>query len=92
MIENNELTALTLGLIVLFLLYLSRNDVKLIPNPEIIFLSFICRLVSLIMTNIEEIYAYDIMNLMEHSFITLSAIILLYWCWVTFKETTEVAK
>ncbi|MHA2104152.1 MAG: hypothetical protein ACW981_12055 [Candidatus Hodarchaeales archaeon] len=85
MIENNELVAFTLGIIVIFLLFLSRKEIRHIPNVNLILISFLFRLFSLFLTNIEGFYYPDISNMLEHTFTVLSALFFISWCWITFK-------
>ena len=81
MINGNELAmgVLALGVLVFVIKYFSQ--LKEICCWKILLSSYIALIFACIFTLVEEFYAHDINNFIEHSCYMISSILFAIWCW-----------
>ncbi len=81
MINGNELAmaVLALGVLVFVIKYFSQ--LKEIRGWKILLSSYIAFIFACFFTLIEEFYAHDLNNFIEHSCYMIGSILFALWCW-----------
>lgn len=84
MIEKFEVVLLLLGIFVLVFILANKDLIKHIPSSELLISGFLMFFISWILTNLEHIFWYEILNLLEHTFQLIGIVIITIWCWIVF--------
>ena len=78
--QPNEVITLLLGLaVLLYFLMPERKDVLLLPHPFILLTSLILLVASWLATNLEEVFANEAFNLLQHALRAASQVAFLAW-------------
>lgn len=81
MIQDNEVVMLLLGMGGLWFVIKHHNQVKRINGWFYLLASFFLILIGWTATILEAFFLEDLLNLIEHSCYSLSAIMLFVWSW-----------
>ncbi len=84
MIEEYELVVFLLALIVLFFTLINRERLRQLPASELMVLAFHLFLASWLLTNLENFFWPDALNLLEHLTQASGAILIAIWSWRVF--------
>ncbi len=81
MVENNEVLALVLALGVLAFLSFQREQLRVIPHVRLLAGSFLLLCAGYVLTVLEGLFWYDLLNTLEHVCNNLSIVCLVLWAW-----------
>lgn len=89
MIQENELITLLIGIGLFIFIIFNYSKLKTLPAIKIILAGLSILLIGWILTILEGFFLEDLLNLLEHLFYTLSAIIIAVWFWIAFKQKED---
>jgi hypothetical protein len=81
MLKENEVVMLFLGICVLVLIFINKEQARKIQGWRIIFSSYCLLLSGWLFTVLEEIILPDMINFLEHACYLISALLLSIWAW-----------
>ncbi len=84
MIEEYELVALLLGAGVLLFIYANRNQLQQLPSSNLFITAFLMFVASWVLTNLEDFFWTDPLNLLEHVSLASGGLVFAVWCWQVF--------
>lgn len=87
MLQNNELIALLIAMLVLIFLMVFRRSISGIPCVRFLIYAFIYLFASLLSTIIEDYLWPQLFNLLEHVFNLFSTAFLVLWLWVLSRKS-----
>jgi cell shape-determining protein MreD len=84
MIQQNEIIMLLLSMGLMFFILINKQKVKRIPVAKILTAGFYVLFAGYVLTNLEGLFGYDLLNVLEHICYAASSILMTVWCWKIF--------
>ncbi len=91
MVQGNEIIALLVGVCVTLFCIRYRSELRSLPCRHLFYWAFGALMVARTITILEGFFYEDLLNLIEHSGYSASAILLALWSWRAFTPGEEQA-
>ncbi len=85
-VQENEIVMGLFGIVVLIFMIIKRKQISSIPYHAVLITGYTCILSGWIFTILESFILSNMFNIMEHFFYALSALFILFWCWIVFHK------
>jgi hypothetical protein len=85
-IRESKFMVLLIAMGVLVFLYLNWTNLKPLRTRKVLAASFCSLVAGSILSVLEELFWGDTLNVLQHACFSLSAVLLVIWSWIEFKN------
>ena len=89
MIPESKILEILIALGVLIFILINHSRIKKIPNSNILLSAFSFLFFNNIFAILEELFLGDLLNIIQHSCLAISSILLTIWCLIVFTKRRE---